>query len=204
MPVDNPTAIADYIRTLGLLPAAADGVDGVLTSHVSEVDGVNLILSEQRKAINREIRDFSNPYPAIDTLWAGATITGNSVESGALSPILLSRHPGTITITTDLNSQTGKSQSSEIPIPSLVSFIDTVNTLINVLKPLDSAALAEYQVIQIDTIGEAAAEFGLDVSIAKAFVGNLDAKLNNNLSHSITFGKFYQTYYQVAFSPQSL
>lgn len=202
MPVDNPTAIADYIRTLGLLPAAAEGVDGVLTSHVSEVDGVNLILSEQRKAINREIRDFSNPYPAPDTLWAGATITGNSVESGALSPIFLSRHPGTITITTDLNSQNGKSQSMEIPIPSIASYIDTLNTLINVLKPLDSAALAEYQMIQIDTIGEAAVEFGLDVSIARAFDGNLDAKLNNNLSHSITFGKFYQTYYQVVFSPQ--
>jgi hypothetical protein len=201
---EQALAIDAYVRSLAPLPAEDDhDTPGPVVKRPGTVDveGVAMEVEEQRVEMTRSVADFVEISPIPDVMWAGATITGASVRPGSLAPIALARHPGWITITTDLTTAPASSQSRRLDDPSLRTYVDTLAELIDDLKPTDSAAAASFRMEQISTLEEAMVSFGLNVKGAGWGV-DAKAQLNTHLDRSTTFGMFSQAYYQVAFTPE--
>jgi hypothetical protein len=198
-------AIDAYIRSLGPLPAAlpTENSYGVLYKRlgVTQVDGVDMEITEQVVTMRQEVRDFVEISQISDVMWAGATVAGESVQSGSLAPILLRRGPGTITLTTDLTTASTRSKSLPLKEPNLPSYVDAHNQLIDELHPTDSAAAVNNRIIKINTLEEGMVSFGLNVK-GSGWGVNAKARLDSRLERSVTFGMFSQAYYAVAFTPQ--
>ena len=195
--------IDQYIRSLAPLPFEPEGnTPGPVTKRpgTTLVDGVPLEISEQIVHMSRQVADFVEISPISDVMWAGAAVTGASVKPGALAPIALSRSPGWITITTDLTAPGARTQSSRLDEPSLRTYVDTLNTLVNDLRPTDSAAAMSFRMERINTLEEAMVSFGLNVK-GSGWGVDAKARLDTRLERSTTFGMFSQAYYQVSFTP---
>ncbi|SNY39128.1 thiol-activated cytolysin family protein [Paractinoplanes atraurantiacus] len=197
-------AIDAYIRSLAPLPYEPDSdTPGPLVKRpgVTEVDGVDVEVTEQRVRMSRQVSDFVEISPIPDVMYAGSAVAGVSVPGGALAPIALTRAPGQITVTTDLTLPAVRSQSKRLERPDLPSYVDALNELLDELKPTDSAAAMSYRLEKINTLEQGMVSFGLNL---KGSGWNVDAKasLNGNLTHSTVFGMFSQAYYQVAFTPE--
>lgn len=200
----NTAAIDAYVRSLAPLPVEPDSDNPgpvVKRPGVTEVDGVGVEVSEQRVRIARQVADFVEVSPIPDVMWAGAAVTGASVQGGALAPIALSRSPGQITVTTDLTMPAQRSQSRRLERPDLPSYVDTLNELIDDLRPTDSAAAMSFRLEKINTLEQGMVSFGLNL---KGSGWGVDAKaqLNGNLTRSTMFGLFSQAYFQVTFTPE--
>jgi hypothetical protein len=201
---EEAVAIDAYIRTLAPLPYEDNHDDRgpvVKRPGVTEVDGVPVEVSEQRIRMARQVTDFVEISPIPDTMWAGATITGASVQPGALAPIALSRAPGWITVTTDLTLPQVRSQSRRMAEPSLRQYVDTLNELVDDLAPQDSAAVMSFRLEKINTLEEGMVSFGLNLK-GSGWGVDAKARLDTHLERSTTFGMFSQAYYQVAFTPE--
>jgi hypothetical protein len=197
-------AIDAFIRSLAPLPYEEnrDDRDSVITRPgVTEVDGVPMEISEQRVHMARQVADFIEISPIPDVMWAGAAVTGASVQTGALAPIALSRYPGWITITTDLTLPQVRSQSRRLEDPRLQTYVDALSELIDELKPQDSAAAMSFRLEKINTLEEAMVSFGLNLK-GSGWGVDAKARLDTHLERSTTFGLFSQAYYQVAFTPE--
>jgi hypothetical protein len=196
-------AIDSYVRSLAPLPFEDSHDDrGPVAKRpgVTEVDGVPLEISEQLVHMVRQVADFVEISPIPDVMWAGAAVTGASVLSGALAPISLSRHPGWITVTTDLTLSGVRSQSRRIDRPDLPTYVDTLNGLIEDLQPQDSVASMSFRMEKISSLEEGMVSFGLNVK-GSGWGVDAKARLDTHLDRSTTFGMFSQAYYQVAFTP---
>jgi hypothetical protein len=197
-------AIDTYIRSIAPLPVEDNHDEPgpvVKRTGVTEVDGVPLEVSEQRVRMARQVADFVEISPIPDVTWAGAAITGASVQPGSLAPIALNRSPGWITISTDLTLPVLRSQSRRLEQPDFRSYVDTLNELLDTLNPQDSAAVMSYRLEKINTLEEGMVSLGLNL---KGSGWGVDAKasLNTHLDRSTTFGMFSQAYYQVVFTPE--
>jgi Thiol-activated cytolysin len=197
-------AIDAYIRSLAPLPFEDNHDDrGPVTKRpgITQVDGVPMEVSEQLVHMARQVADFVEISPIADVTWAGAAITGASVQPGSLAPIALSRYPGWITITTDLTLPQVRSQSRRLDDPSLRTYIDTLNELVDELKPQDSVAAMSFRMDKINTLEEGMVSFGLNLK-GSGWGVDAKARLDTHLDRSTTFGMFSQAYYQVAFTPE--
>ncbi|GAA3626156.1 hypothetical protein GCM10022419_134640 [Nonomuraea rosea] len=190
-----------YLRSLAPLPAEPASEREISVSERSaRVDDVDVEVRESTRDIVALVHEFTETSPVPDVMWAGAVVTGQSVRTGALAPINLTRHPGTITVTTDLKTKSTRSRSSYLDTPSLPSYIDTLNTLIGELAPEDAEAALAKSLVQISSLEEGAINLGLNVKGPMFGVG-ARTRLTSKLEQSTTLGLFTQTYYNVAFTP---
>ncbi|MER5474843.1 thiol-activated cytolysin family protein [Streptomyces sp. NPDC002685] len=197
-------AIDAYIRSLAPLPHQDDTDDRgpvVKRPGVTEVDGVAVEVSEQRIHMSRQVADFVEISPIPDVMWAGALVTGASVGPGALAPIPLRRHPGEITVSTDLTLPAVRSQSRRLSEPSFREYRDALTELVAGLNPQDGAAAMSFRLEKIDTLEEAMVSFGLNLK-GSGWGVDAKARVDARLSRSSTFGLFTQAYYQVVFAPE--
>jgi hypothetical protein len=200
----NAAQIDAYVRSLAPLPVEPDTDTGgpiVKRPGVTDVDGVGVEVTEQRVRMARQVADFVEISPIPDVMWAGAAVTGGSVQSGSLAPIALTRSPGQITVTTDLTLPALRSQSRRLERPDLPSYVDTLNELIDDLRPTDSAAAMSFRLEKINTLEQGMVSFGMNL---KGSGWGVDAKaqLNGDLTRSTLFGMFSQAYFQVSFTPE--
>ncbi|MEU4407099.1 thiol-activated cytolysin family protein [Streptosporangium sp. NPDC023963] len=190
-----------YLRSLAPLPAEPAGTREISTrSRSTRVDDVDVLIKETTVEVVNLVDEFTETTPVPDALWAGAVVTGQSVRSGALAPVNLTRHPGTLTVTTDLKTASGRSRSSRLDAPSLPSCIDTLNALIGELNPKDAEAAVHHNVIQVSSLEEGMVNLGLNIKGAM-FGVSAKASLTGRLKQSAALGLFTQTYYNVAFTP---
>jgi Thiol-activated cytolysin len=197
-------AIDAFIRSLAPLPYEENRDDRgpvVRRPGVTEVDGVPMEISEQRVRMARQVADFVEISPIPDVMWAGAAVTGASVQTGALAPVALSRYPGWITITTDLTLPQVRSQSRRLEDPRLQTYVDALNELVEELKPQDSTAAMSFRLEKINTLEEGMVSFGLNLK-GSGWGVDAKARLDTHLQRSTTFGMFSQAYYQVVFTPE--
>lgn len=197
-------AIDAYLRSLAPLPYE-DNQDGrgpvVKRPGVTEVDGVAVEVSEQRIRMSRQVADFVEISPVPDVMWAGAAVTGASVQTGALAPIALNRYPGWITVSTDLTLPAVRSQSRRLEEPSLRAYRDVLKELVDTLSPQDSSAAMAFRMEKINTLEEGMVSFGLNLK-GSGWGVDAKARLDTHLDRSTTFGIFSQAFYQVVFAPE--
>ncbi|MFE4995505.1 thiol-activated cytolysin family protein [Streptomyces mirabilis] len=197
-------AVDAYIRSLAPLPYQDDTDDRgpvVKRPGVTDVDGVAVEVSEQRIRMSRQVADFVEISPIPDVMWSGALVTGASVTPGALAPIPLHRHPGWITISTDLTLPAVRSQSRRLTEPTFREYRDALTEMIVDLAPQDSASAISFRLEKISTLEQGMVSFGLNLK-GSGWGVNAKARLDTSLSRSSTFGLFSQAYYQVAFTPE--
>ncbi|MFG3438826.1 thiol-activated cytolysin family protein [Nonomuraea sp. NPDC047897] len=197
----NVLEVDAYLRSLAPLPAEpADERQIGVKRRQARVDDVDVEVTEATMEIVNLVATFTETTPVPDALWAGAAVTGQSVRTGALAPINLTRYPGTITVTTDLRTTSPRSRSSRLDTPTLPSYIDTLNALVAELAPKDAAAALDHRVIQISSLEEGMVNLGVNVKGAMFNIG-AKAGFTTRLERSTTLGLFTQTYYDVAFTP---
>jgi hypothetical protein len=138
--------------------------------------------------------------PNADVLWPGALIQGNSMTNGVLSPILVNRTPGTITLTLNTGGAL-TTYSKLLPSPSLSSATDSMNKILSTFKDSTPAKFS-YQYTSVYSMEQLAVAVGASVKGA-GWSGAASLSFNASDHKNRMLIQFSQEFYTMAFQPSA-
>jgi Thiol-activated cytolysin len=203
---DNQTSVLNSeIDRLGRMPIVVTGSTSLGESQKPiDVSGVAYTLTEQKRRLVNEVVEhaFLQDIAAMG-VWPGQVIQGKALLSGDVAAIgPFQRQPGTIQITTDLISNTPRSQSVSIDSPDAAKVGNARRDLINTINPTNSAGLLKTSYDRAYTMREVGVKFGLSVK-GSNFSVDANATFDETYKSTVVVAVIRQIFYSVTFTPQS-
>jgi len=140
--------------------------------------------------------------PQTDVIYPGALLDGNSIVSGAYTPIVIDRSP--LTISTSLENLSGN-KSKDVPNPSLSTVRQGISDLLN--QGMNGATAANMSFEYSDVSSEKSLNMAIGTSSAASvkFAGtaSVSAKIKTSLDYNSSTKKnkflfrFIQSYYTI-------
>lgn len=202
----SETGIDFTAAACGQLPQIVAGSTDIGTPITSFVDvsGVAYQVTEQRRRLVNDVVEHAFLQDLAQLgVWPGEPIQGKSLLSGDVAPIgPLHRQTGTITITTDLITNSPRTQSMEVYEPTLASITKARSDLLNALQPSDSPGILKASYESASSYKEVAVKAGLSVSGA-AFGVDANTTLNQTHKKTTVVGAIRNIFYNVTFAPKT-
>ena len=201
-PTEDAGQIDVFLRSLPNLPVPTPGLSRTgLPGVTMTFDDIPYDAKPEHVSKTRVLESIAAISPVADVLYPGSLVQGRSVESGRLAPVPLPRAGGTITVTTDLASDSNRqSASRELGEVSLAELQDARAMLLKELNPSDSATAIQYASTQARTLEHGLLNLGVDFK-SPVFDANLSVGLDQGVRTSTAMVLFQQFFYTVAFTP---
>lgn len=203
--VDAVPSLSTSLEQLGRLPPVVTGSSDLAPPQTSTVDagGIAYVITEQRRRLVNEIVEqaFLQDIAAMG-VWPGQVIQGKALLSGDVAPVgPLPRSPGTVSVVTDLISNSaGAGQSQAIQSPSSASIDAARRSIIQQVSPMDSPGILKIGVDKASTLREVGAKLGLTVK-GSNFGVDANASLTQSYKQSVAVAVIRQIFYSVTFTP---
>lgn len=203
--VDAARTLSTSLDQLGRLPPVVTGSSDLAPPQASTVDasGVAYVVTEQRRRLVNEIVEqaFLQDIAAMG-VWPGQVIQGKPLLSGDVAPIgPLPRAPGTVSVVTDLISNSaGAGQSQIVQTPSSATVDATRRSIIQQVNPTDSPGILKVGVDKASTLREVGVKLGLTVK-GSSFGVDANAALTQSYKQSVAVAVIRQIFYSVTFTP---
>lgn len=197
----GPAQVA--VERSGKLPPVVAGTSdvGPPTETAVVADGVPYrVLQVRREVVNDVIEHAFLQDLAQAHVYPGAVIQGRQLTKGDVAPIPLARQPGTITLVTDLVTNSPGRQSSTVSSATEENVSHARQQLLQQLAPQDSPGLLKTEFQQAHTYREAGAKLGISIQ-GSGFGIDANASIDSSMKTSTVVAIIRQVYYTAVFAP---
>lgn len=193
----------DGLGRLGAVENTNVKVGNVAPASVN-VNGVNYQVTLERYQMVQDVVEQAYLKDIASMgVWPGQVIQGKALKGGGVAAIgPFARTPGTINISTELVTTTPAAQHAHVAEPSAANVDHARRTILNAIRPTDSAGHLKAEFEQASTLREVGINAGLNVS-GSAFNVDANMSLNQTFRESCVVGIVRQTFYSVSFEPSA-
>lgn len=165
VPVRDTAKLNEQIAKCGHLPrfSSTSTAMGQPTSRSVDAAGIAYDVVEQRMRKVNDVVEHSYLQDVSAEVWPGAVIQGVPLTRGDTAVIGLPRAPGTLSIVTDIVTDSPQTQSVKVNAPTVASIGDARRELLQKLKPKDSAGILSTQFMRAYTLQEIGVKLGVDI-----------------------------------------